>query len=125
MAVMVELFNPSQWANESVSVRQLSTIPAWLAAALDADQVMAALNRHVPEFASGALTLRDCKIDLLHLKGTKGEWERNWVLTVADAVGGVTSGSCTGLFRRPLTRPLSLRRARGYRARLVPRFGGV
>ena len=37
MAVMVELFNPSQWANESVSVRQLSTIPAWLAAALDAD----------------------------------------------------------------------------------------
>jgi hypothetical protein len=48
---------------------------------------MAALNRHVPEFASGALTLRGCAVDLLHLKGTKGEWERNWVLSVADLDG--------------------------------------
>ena len=68
-------------------VRQFSTIPPWLAAALDADQVMMALNRHVPEFASGALTLRDCAIDQLHLKDTKGEWGRNWLLTVADAEG--------------------------------------
>lgn len=68
-------------------VRQFSTIPAWLAAALDADQVMMALNRHVPEFASGALTLRDCAIDQLHLKDTNGEWGRNWMLTVADADG--------------------------------------
>ena len=69
------------------AVRQLSTIPPWLAAALDADQVMLALNRHVPEFASGALTLRDCAIDLLHLKNTKAEWGRNWVLTIADTDG--------------------------------------
>ena len=48
---------------------------------------MLALNRHVPEFASGALTLRNCAIDLLHLKNTKGEWERNWMLTIADADG--------------------------------------
>jgi hypothetical protein len=68
-------------------VRQFSAIPPWLAAALDADQVMMALNRHVPEFASGALTLRDCAIDQLHLKDTKGEWGRNWLLTVADADG--------------------------------------
>jgi Phosphotransferase enzyme family len=68
-------------------VRQFSTIPPWLAAALDADQVMMALNRHVPEFASGALTLRDCAIDQLHLKDTTGEWGRNWLLTVADADG--------------------------------------
>ena len=68
-------------------VRQFSAIPPWLAAALDADQVMMALNRHVPEFASGALTLRDCAIDQLHLKDTKGEWGRNWMLTVADADG--------------------------------------
>ena len=66
-------------------VRQFSAIPPWLAAALDADQVMMALNRHVPEFASGALTLRDCAIDQLHLKDTNGEWGRNWLLTVADA----------------------------------------
>ena len=69
------------------AVRQFSAIPPWLAAALDADQVMLALNRHVPEFASGALTLRDCAIDLLHLKDTNGEWGRNWLLTVADADG--------------------------------------
>ena len=67
------------------AVRQFSTIPRWLADALDADQVMMALNRHVPEFASGALTLRDCAIDQLHLKDTNGEWGRNWLLTVADA----------------------------------------
>jgi aminoglycoside phosphotransferase (APT) family kinase protein len=48
---------------------------------------MLALNRHVPEFASGALTLRKCKIDLLHLKDTSGEWGRNWSLTVADGDG--------------------------------------
>jgi len=41
-------------------VRQFSTIPPWLAVALDVDQVMLALNRHVPEFASGALMLRGC-----------------------------------------------------------------
>ena len=69
------------------TVRQFSTIPPWLAAALDADQVMMALNRHVPEFSSGALTLRDCTIDQLHLKDTDGEWGRNWMLTVADAAG--------------------------------------
>lgn len=68
-------------------VRQFSAIPPWLAAALDADQVMASLNRHVPEFASGALRLRGCTIDLLHLKNTKGEWARNWSLTVADTNG--------------------------------------
>ena len=68
-------------------VRQFSAIPPWLAAALDADQVMRALNRHVPEFASGMLTLRDCAIDQLHLKDTNGEWGRNWMLTVADADG--------------------------------------
>ena len=61
------------------AVRQFSTIPPWLADALDADQVMMALNRHVPEFASGALTLRDCAIDQLHLKDTNGEWGRNWL----------------------------------------------
>jgi hypothetical protein len=68
-------------------VRQFSTVPPWLAAALDAAQVMAALNRHVPEFASGALTLRDCAIDQLHLKDTNSEWGRNWLLTIADADG--------------------------------------
>jgi Ser/Thr protein kinase RdoA (MazF antagonist) len=68
-------------------VRQLGLLPAWLANALDADQVMLALNRHVPEFATGALTLRGCAVDQLHLKDTDGEWGRNWVLTVADANG--------------------------------------
>ena len=69
------------------AVRQFKVTPPRLAAALDTDQVMMALNRHVPEFASGTLTLRDCGIDLLHLKDTKGEWRRNWRLTVADAAG--------------------------------------
>jgi hypothetical protein len=69
------------------AVRQFSTIPAWLEAALRVDRVITALNRHVPEFATGALTLRDCAIDLLHLKDTTGEWGRNWKLTVADADG--------------------------------------
>src|SRR5262245_25380491 len=68
-------------------VRQFGAIPPWLAIALDADQVMAALNQHVPEFISGALALRGCTIDQLHLKDTNGEWGRNWLLTVADADG--------------------------------------
>lgn len=68
------------------TVRQFGTLPRWLAAALDTEQVMTALNRHVPEFASEVLRLRDCTIDLLHLKD-KGEWGRNWLLTIADADG--------------------------------------
>jgi len=79
--------NVNHDSNAAQMVRQFSNIPSWLATALDVDQVMLALNRHVPEFASGALTLRDCAIDLLHLKNTKGEWERNWMLTIADADG--------------------------------------
>lgn len=69
------------------AVRQLGTIPPWLAAALDADQVAASLNQHVPEFASGALTLRKCDIDLLHLKGDEGAWGRNWKLIVIGPNG--------------------------------------
>ena len=65
MCATVETVNPSQWADESDGLRQFSAIPVWLEAALDVDQVMAALNHHVPEFASGALTLHNCAIDLL------------------------------------------------------------
>lgn len=74
-------------SREAQAIRQLGTIPPWLAAALDSGQVMQALNRHVPEFASGALLLRDCAIDQLHLKDADGEWGRNWTLTVVGAEG--------------------------------------
>ncbi len=83
MATSTEpIANPAEQA-----IRQLASIPPWLAAALDADQVVRALNRHVAEFASGALTLRGCAIDMLHLKGADGEWGRNWKLSVAGPDG--------------------------------------
>lgn len=61
---------------------QLSQRPEWLEAALDPEQLRAALNRHVPEFASGALRLLGCAFDRLMLKNTRGHWHGRYYLTI-------------------------------------------
>jgi len=66
-------------------LHQLGALPSWLASAADSAQVVAALQRDVAEFASGALAIRRCKVDNLRLKGQ--QWIARYELTV-EAPGG-------------------------------------
>ncbi len=62
--------------------RLLTRRPEWLEAALEPEQIQAALNRHVPEFAGGELRLVGCAFDRLLLKNTRGHWHGRYYLTV-------------------------------------------
>lgn len=72
----VERREPAAWEG----LRHLTT-PAWLAEAATPQRVCAAVGRQVSEFASGTLTLRDCKVDRLRLGGT-GYWTGRYRFTV-------------------------------------------
>jgi hypothetical protein len=61
--------------------------PDWLLDALRPEPVIAALTRHVPEFASGALQLSGCAIERLFLKDTSGRWRGTGELTVEGLPG--------------------------------------
>ena len=62
-------------------LRKLARLPDWLLAPLQADRVSAALRQSVPEFASGALELRGCKIKRMLLKDSSGRWSGAYTVT--------------------------------------------
>jgi len=66
---------------ERAALHDLAT-PAWLAEAAKPERVCAALVRHVREFASGMLTLRDCKVKRLRLRDGTAYWTGIYVFTV-------------------------------------------
>jgi hypothetical protein len=68
-------------------LRRLATRPDWLDAALHAEQVLAALSRHIPEVASGALRLVGLNEPRLFLKDTSGCWRGVYTLTVEGLPG--------------------------------------
>ena len=74
------------WDLES-SLHRLGELPEWLAAPMQPERVVAALERHVPELISGELSLRRCKPDRLRLKGRV--WEALYVLNVDGPNGQV------------------------------------
>lgn len=82
-------------------LRLFSTPPDWLTAAVDADRVQAELVRTVPEFASGALTLRSCKPQRLRLKEGSGCWTGTYEITVADSTDDVQYVSLAGTLHPP------------------------
>lgn len=67
---------------------QLAVLPIWLLAALQAEQIGAALRRQVPDFASGMLELRGCSVKCLLLKETDGRWSGDYIVTMADKQSG-------------------------------------
>ena len=69
------------------SLRRLATLPMpeWLSAGINPERVHNALVRHVPEFASGELVLRDCTLRRLRLKGDTNRWSGVYELTVDGA----------------------------------------
>jgi hypothetical protein len=77
-------------------LRKLAPLPAWLLAPLQGDQVADALRRGVPEFASGDLTLRSCRIKRMLLRDD-GRWAGTYNLTV-EASGAKRSVALRGTF---------------------------
>lgn len=71
--------------NTFAGLHYLAALPAWLVAATDSARVVAALNQHVAEFAAGELTIRECELDRLRLKGD--HWEALYELAVGNAGG--------------------------------------
>ena len=60
-----------------------SSLPDWLAAAMDGERVGASLRQHVPELGQGRLTLRACVPERLRAKDD--EWVARYRLTVTQA----------------------------------------
>jgi hypothetical protein len=60
MSTAAQLLGRERPSDVSDGLRQLTTLPDWLMAAVQPDRVLEALARSVPEFASGELKLRDC-----------------------------------------------------------------
>jgi hypothetical protein len=75
---------------------RLATLPAWLAAAADPDQVGAAVGRHLPELAGGAVL--GCKVERLRLRADG--WFARYRLTV-DRGDGPVSVRLAGTLRPP------------------------
>src|SRR5215208_4220490 len=72
----------------AAGLQRLATLPDWLRAALNAELVGDALRRTVPEFASGALKLKGCKIKRLTLKDDSGRWAGTYTLTLEEPGSG-------------------------------------
>lgn len=88
MAPSTALSQETQGAEIASGLRQLATLPGWLKAALQSEQAIDGLMRHVPEFASGRLILHGCKIKRLLLNDTSGRWVGTYNLTVEQPGSG-------------------------------------
>src|SRR6266545_3191188 len=106
MSATTQLLERSLPTDVSDGLRRLATLPDWLLAALQPDLVIGALARHVPEFASGELTLRGCKVKRLTLKDTSGRWAGSYNLTVE----GPSGQKRVVALRGTLTAPTAARR---------------
>ena len=80
----------------------LATLPDWLLAPLQAKAVAAALRAAVPEFASGALELKGCKIKRMLLKDD-GRWVGTYALST-EGPQGKQSVALRGTFTPPALR---------------------
>src|SRR5512138_3412339 len=63
---------------------QITGLPDWLEAAARPEIVSAALAQHIPEFISGDLVLRSCKLKRMRLKDTSGRWGGVYALKFDD-----------------------------------------
>ena len=67
---------------------QITGLPDWLEAATKPEIVSAALARHIPEFISGDLVLRSCKLKRMRLKDTSGRWGGVYALKIDSPRSG-------------------------------------
>ena len=89
MASASEPTDGAQMADDlTVGLWRLAVLPDWLKAALQADEVASELRHSVPEFASGELTLRGCKVRRLVLNGSSRRWVGDYTITVVEPRSG-------------------------------------
>lgn len=62
--------------------------PDWLGAVGEPERVRRALERHVPEFASGELTIRECRVKRLRLKKGQDGWTGQYELAIDGGDAG-------------------------------------
>src|SRR5262245_59427578 len=94
----------SYQASIAAGLSKLAVLPNWLLAPLQADRVSDALRRAVPEFSSGALTLRSAKIKRMTLKDDAGgRWAGTYNLSV-EGPDGKRSIALRGTFTPPALR---------------------
>jgi hypothetical protein len=100
--------DPEGSANPDLTaeLNRLAVLPEWLLMPLQAAEVAESLRRAVPEFASGALTLRAVKIKRMTLKDDAGgRWAGTYSLSV-EGPGGKYPVVLRGSFTPPpLRRP--------------------
>jgi len=101
MSATARLLDQSVPTAVSDGLRKLATLPDWLLAALEPERVSEALTRHVPEFASGELKLRSCKVKRLTLKDTSGRWAGTYNLTIQDSAGQKQAIALRGTLTAP------------------------
>jgi hypothetical protein len=86
--VMIGLLNPSQWLEVSDGLRRYAALPEWLVAATRSEQVIAAISNVVPEFVSGTLRARACKVKHAGLDDASGRWIGDYHLTIEGPGSG-------------------------------------
>jgi hypothetical protein len=84
MSPSTEVADGSLESEIAAGLRQLAALPGWLIAAIKPEAVIAALERHVPEFAAGEPKIRRCKPDL-RLKGDR--WAARYELATSNSDG--------------------------------------
>ena len=82
MSTATELLDQNQRMDVSDKLQRFATLPEWLYAIADPDTVRAAVERGIPEIASGALTLKGCDVKRVRIK--KDRWTAMYQLTIAE-----------------------------------------
>jgi hypothetical protein len=83
VSATARLLEPTQREAILAGLRQFMDVPAWLGPAGQPEPVRAALERHVPDFASGALALQDVAVKRMRLKKGQGGWTGQYEVRVA------------------------------------------
>ena len=85
MSDTVRLSEGAEKGGVTSDLWQIGGLPDWLEAGARPEIVSTALARHIPEFGSGELILRSCKLKRMRLKDTSGRWGGVYTLKVDDS----------------------------------------
>jgi phosphotransferase family enzyme len=78
MSTVIEQADHAVWEG----VRRFAALPDWLDAATQPERFVAAINRAIPEFAAGSLTIYEC--DIGHVRFKRDFWTGIYELTVGE-----------------------------------------
>lgn len=88
MSVTTQRINLPSWPVILRNLRTFALLPDWLLAAVQPERVREVLSRSIPEFASGTLTLQECKPKHLLLSDDRASWTGIYHLTFNALASG-------------------------------------